>query len=264
MRFIEVEKSVKNDEWSMLDLHSHPHYEIYYLTKGCRTFFLSNALYKISAPALLIIPPHALHKTEGAGFERYNIYFTDKGLDEFQRYTLQKKSLTVINLNQNENKTLLSVFDKMLSVDKRKKHSEHIIRTLFSYTILLLSELSDNPNKSSDIEQQYVPPLVLKAVDYLNNNYTQKTTLEDIADYFFISKGALIYNFNKFLGCSPIDYLLNIRISKAKEMLLNTQKSVNEIAECCGFSSANYFGLIFKKKENISPLMYRKHQRSKL
>lgn len=264
MKFIEIEKSIKNDEWSMLDLHSHPHYEIYFLTKGSRTFFLSNALYKLNAPSLLIIPPHALHKTEGDGFERYNIYFTDKYLDDFQRYTLSKKSLGVINLNSEQFETLLDAFDKLLAVDKRKKHAEHIIKALFSYIIYLISELVKNTEQLNQTEQQYVPPLVLKAVDYLNSNYATKTTLEEIADHFFISKGALIYNFNKFLGCSPIDYLLNIRISKAKEMLLNTSKSVNEIAECCGFSSANYFGLIFKKKENLSPLMYRKHQKSKI
>lgn len=264
MKFIEIEKSVKSDEWSMLDLHSHPHYEIYFLTKGSRTFFLSNSLYKLNAQTLLIIPPHALHKTEGAGFERFNIYFNDKYLDDFQRSTLQKKSLSLINLNNEQFATLVDAFNKLLSVDKRKKHSEQIIHTLFSYIIYLISELHDSDTSANQPEQEYVPPLVLKAVDYLNTNYSKKTTLEEVAEHFFISKGALIYNFNKYLGCSPIDYLLNIRISKAKEMLLNTDKSVNEVAEQCGFSSANYFGLIFKKKENLSPLMYKKHQKSKI
>ncbi len=264
MKFIEIEKSIKSTEWSMIDLHSHPHYEIYFLQKGSRTFFLSNTLCKITAPSLLIIPPHSLHKTEGEGFERYNIYFTDSYLDEFQRQTLQKKSLTVINLSHGESLTLIDAFDKLLAVDKRKKHSEHVIKALFSYIIYLISELTLNAQSHEYPEQEYVPPLVLKAVDYLNSNYDKKTTLNQIANHFFISKGALIYNFNKFLGCSPIDYLLNIRISKAKEMLLNTDKSVNEIAELCGFSSANYFGLIFKKKENLSPLMYKKHQKSKV
>jgi transcriptional regulator GlxA family with amidase domain len=52
-------------------------------------------------------------------------------------------------------------------------------------------------------------------------------------------------------------------LNKAKHLLLSTDKTVNEIAELCGFSSANYFGLIFKKKENLSPLTYRKNQLAK-
>ena len=57
MNFIEIEKSIRNENWSMNDLHSHSHYEIYYLYQGNRTFFLSNALYKLSAPVIVIIPP---------------------------------------------------------------------------------------------------------------------------------------------------------------------------------------------------------------
>ena len=71
------------------------------------------------------------------------------------------------------------------------------------------------------------------------------------------------YNFKKYTNCSLIDFLLNIRLTKAKELLVNAKKSVEEIAELCGFSSANYFGLIFKKKEGVSPINYRKIQREK-
>lgn len=69
MAFIETEKSVHTNAWSMQNLHSHPHYEIYFLKSGERSFFLSNALFKLNAPIILIIPPHALHKTEGGAFE---------------------------------------------------------------------------------------------------------------------------------------------------------------------------------------------------
>ena len=85
-----------------------------------------------------------------------------------------------------------------------------------------------------------------------------------LADRFFVSKATLIYNFNKYASCSPMDFLLNVRLTKAKDMLINSGKSVGEISDECGFSSANYFGLIFKKKEGLSPLQYRKNQRSKV
>jgi AraC-like DNA-binding protein len=60
-----------------------------------------------------------------------------------------------------------------------------------------------------------------------------------------------------------MDYLLMLRLSKAKEELMNTEKSIKEISESCGFSSPNYFSLIFKRKENISPGNYRKYQNAK-
>ena len=264
MKFIEIEKDVKKKEWSMIDLHSHPHYEIYFLQKGSRTFFLSNALYKLTAPVMIIIPPHVLHKTEGGVFERCNINVSDSYLDDFQKHVLSENALSVIKLDSKQSSALTSVFNKLISVDKRKKFSENILNTLFSYAIFLISDLQKTTFEPNAAEAQPVPPLILKIIDYLNTNFADKITLTNISKNFFISKGTLIYNFNKFLGCSPIDYLLNIRITKAKELLINTKKSVNEISELCGFSSANYFGLIFKHKENLSPLTYRKYQRAKL
>ena len=102
-----------------------------------------------------------------------------------------------------------------------------------------------------------------KTIDYINENYHEKQTLEKLAKTFFVAKTTLMYQFKKYTNCSMIDYLLNVRLTKAKEMLLNSKKSVSDIAEACGFSSSNYFGLIFKKKENLSPANYRKHQKNK-
>ena len=107
------------------------------------------------------------------------------------------------------------------------------------------------------------PPLVLKVLDHLNAHYAQPITLDWLAENFFVSKATLMYNFKKYTGRSPIDFLLSVRLEHAKKMLISTKKSINEIAEACGFSSANYFGLIFKKKENLSPVHYRKHQLNK-
>ena len=73
MSFIEVEKSVREKEWDMTDLHSHSHYEIYFLISGTRKFFLVDKMYHISAPCLIVIPPYTMHKTEGFAFTRINI-----------------------------------------------------------------------------------------------------------------------------------------------------------------------------------------------
>ncbi len=264
MSFIEIEKSVRENEWSMQDLHSHPHYEIYYLSKGEREFLLSNALYKLQAPIVIVIPPHAMHKTEGGAFERYNINVTPSYLDPFQTDTLQKKSLQIIRPNKNEKNEFKKLFEEFLLLDKRQKYAKYIQKTLFSYIILQLNKLDEPTLPPKASEKTIVPTLVLKAIDYLNVHYADKLTLDSLANEFFVSKGTLIYNFKKYTNCSPIDFLLNVRLTKAKELLLNTKKYIEEISELCGFSSSNYFGLIFKQKEGLSPANYRKHQHMKI
>ena len=263
MPFIEFEKSVRKNDWSMHDLHSHSHYEIYYLTKGSRSFFFSNALYKMQAPVLIVIPPHVMHKTEGGPFERFNINFSGNYLNEFQRETLDKKALCVVKLKPNEATEFTSVLEQLTAIDRHQKHGESIIHTLFSYCVFLLSKIDESNQPPRAEAKNSIPPLILKTIDYINENYDRKQTLDKLAKNFFVSKTTLMYQFKKYTNCSLIDYLLNVRLTKAKEMLLNTKKSVNEISELCGFSSSNYFGLIFKKKENLSPANYRKHQKNK-
>ena len=263
MAFIEIEKSIHKNDWSMQDLHSHPHYEIYFLREGSRSFFLSNVLFNLQAPIVIIIPPHTLHKTEGGPFERYNINVSPNYLDDFQKDVLNCKSLQIIKLNAAETEKFTELFEEMVANEKRQKYGESIVKTLFAYNIYAISKLNAAEQQPKPTTKNAIPTLVLKVIDYLNKNYAEKQTLDEIADKFFVSKATLMYNFKKHMDCSLIDFLLSIRIAKAKELLLNTKKSVEEISELCGFSSSNYFGLIFKRKENLSPANYRKHQNTK-
>lgn len=263
MAFIEIEKSVRKNDWSMQDLHSHPHYEVYFLTQGSRSFFLSGALYKVTAPIVVIIPPHVMHKTEGGAFERYNINVSPDYLDPFQRETLDKCALRFLQLDPLETEQFLSVFDEGEKINTREKHAEYRLKALFGYFAFSLHRIQGTALQPAATTQSRIPPLLLKVIDHFNAHYTEKQSLDDLAERFFVSKATLIYNFKKYTNCSPIDFLLNVRLTKAKKMLVDTHKSVGEISELCGFSSANYFGLIFKQKEHLSPLQYRKNQQSK-
>ena len=229
MAYIEFEKSVREKEWSMHKLHSHAHYEIYFLSKGSRTFYLANALLTLRAPAVMVIPPNVMHKTEGGGFERYNINVSLSYLDEFQKESLNKLSLHILKPTDDEAKMLLKLVDDAMSMDRRKKYADSILHSLLTHAVFMFSKFSVLANKPTKL--------------------TAKTTL--------------IYNFNKYLGCSPMEFLLHTRLTKAKEMLASGRYNVGEVSDKCGFSSANYFGLIFKEKEGLSPLNYRKVQRDK-
>ena len=262
MRFIKIERSVQTENWNMKDLHSHAHYEIYYLYKGSRTFLLSNAIYVLDAPVLVVIPPHTMHKTEGGPFERYNIDVSVEYLNDFQRDVLDSIALCRVSPTDDDARQLLELLQEMASIDKRSKKAGYEINALFSYFTYLLSK-----NKTAGagvFDENKISPLVLRIINYFNECYGEKITLEALSKDFFASKTTLIYNFKKYTNCSPIDFLLNVRITKAKEQLVNTKKNVERIALDCGFSSANYFGLMFKKKEGLSPANYRKYQKSKL
>lgn len=263
MPFIEIDKSIHTEDWSMHNFHAHAHYEIYFLVKGNRSFFLSNALYKMSGPSVVVIPPQTVHKTEGGPFERFNVNVSNAYLDDFQKNVLKKKALHIFKLNTQEAKKLLSLVQEAYDLDKTDKRGEYALRALFGYGVYLLDKSSPNRQSPQAESKTAIPSLILKVLEFLNENYHENITLELLAERFFVSKTTLLYNFKKHVRRSPIDFLLQIRLTKAKNLLLTTKQTINEISSACGFSSANYFGLIFKKKEGISPLTYRKNQLAK-
>lgn len=85
----------------------------------------------------------------------------------------------------------------------------------------------------------------------------------DIAKHFFISETHLRRVFVKEFGIPPMKYLSDLRIEKAKNLLLTSDMSVYEIAEICGFGSVYYFSSVFKKKTGLSCLAYRTKMREK-
>ncbi len=262
-RFLEVEESIKTVPWNMNGLHSHSHYEIFFLTKGNREYFFTNISYHIEAPCLIIIPPHTMHMTEGGPFERTIIDVSEDFLNDYQKFVLAEKSTKILKPTEEQAKELACLFKEMVETDRHTKHADDIMSALFAYTLHFISRIEAPNMDSVSFEKSYIPPLVLKTVNYLNVSYGENHTLDSLAKRFFVSKATIMYNFNKYLHCPPMDYLLMLRLSKAKEELMNTDKSIKEISESCGFSSPNYFSLIFKRKENISPGNYRKYQNTK-
>ena len=97
--------------------------------------------------------------------------------------------------------------------------------------------------------------------DYINRNYALPLTLEELAKVVNMSKQGLILAFKRSIGKTPIEYLNLVRLQNSKELLKNTDNSVGEIAELCGFSNVYYFSNIFKKHIGISPNTFRKNMR---
>lgn len=96
-----------------------------------------------------------------------------------------------------------------------------------------------------------------RVLEYMHNNYAEKITRGDLAKIAFMSESSLYRRFTQLLGKSPLQYLIELRLSKAIELLQNSDHSVTEIALRCGFSDGNYFGLLFKKRFNTTPHKYR-------
>jgi len=98
---------------------------------------------------------------------------------------------------------------------------------------------------------------ILQVSEYIKEHYKEDIYLEKIAEHFNTSDKYLSRLFKETLGTGFHEYLATIRISKSKDLLLETDLSVTKIGELVGFSIHSTFFRVFKKYEGISPTQYR-------
>ena len=100
---------------------------------------------------------------------------------------------------------------------------------------------------------------VNRIINYLNENYEHKISLEQIAHNMYLSPVYISKIFKEETGESPINYLIKIRLEKAKDILLNSDSgSIKNIANQVGYDDVYHFSKLFKKYYGISPLYYKK------
>lgn len=101
--------------------------------------------------------------------------------------------------------------------------------------------------------------VVKKIISYLNENYNEKISLDQIAHNMYLSPVYISKLFKEETGESPINYLIKIRLEKAKEILEKPESgSVKSIAKRVGYDDVYYFSKLFKKYYGMAPLHYRK------
>ena len=93
---------------------------------------------------------------------------------------------------------------------------------------------------------------------YINNHFREEISLELLSEKAFMNKFYLVHAFKQYKGISPINYLIQLRIKEAKELLSTTNYSISQISESSGFSSQSYFSQVFKKETGMTPNEYRK------
>ena len=104
---------------------------------------------------------------------------------------------------------------------------------------------------------------VKHAVEYMTYHYDEKLKINDLADFIGINRSYLTSSFKKHMGCSPQEFLINLRVEKAKSLLKKTDMSINAVANAVGYPDQLAFSKVFKQHCGMSPRMY-KEEKSEL
>lgn len=260
---------VRHDSYfNMPSAHLHSMYEIYYLLNGTRKVFLDDSIYILSKGDMVFIPMNTIHKTSYANdkvHERIVVTFNDQAVPDikssesqisFKKIFYSEPVIHITGVNKNYIEGLLN---RMLSeYEQSDDYSDINIKNCLQELIIFL--IRYRHHKSSGYIQNIgmADTLMQEAARYIRTNYMDDLSLEEVAAHVNISPTYFSKKFKSSTGFGYKEYHMNVRIQKASDMLLETNKSISEIALECGFNDSTCFGLAFKRTKGITPSKYRK------
>ena len=150
----------------------------------------------------------------------------------------------------------------------RRAHGRHAPAGITVYVtpllrmleLLYLEQELHPDNRAISPERQ----VFLNAKSYINDNFTNDITVKDICEHLHYSRSYVSHVFVRYQAATMVDYINALRISKAQELLSNTDYSISEIAIQVGFNEPNYFTNTFKKYAKTTPTKYRRQRRADL
>ncbi len=153
-------------------------------------------------------------------------------------------------------KKVLNNLNKLVTLEQEKDqmYCYDVLLTLSQiwYEILKNTKIT-NKNKESNLSIR-----TRCFLEYIEDNYKNEITLNDLAKSANVSKSECLRCFKKTLGITPYKYLMDFRLSKAEKLLFQTDLTILEIAVQTGFNNQSYFGKCFKERMGLSPKEYRK------
>lgn len=104
--------------------------------------------------------------------------------------------------------------------------------------------------------------VIAEIAKYIEQHPHEDITLQDISERFFLSREYISRKFKQETNENLSDFIAEVRMKRAKELLANVQLKISQVAELVGFQDEKYFSRVFKKRTNCSPNDYRKHHYS--
>lgn len=248
--------------------HCHEDFiELSFVTSGSVDYLIEGKEYTLKKGQVLISNPGIYHK------ELFNSNTNCRelhlGLTNVNIFNSCKKDF--IDIGDKNVLTLSTYKDEILKtcldiVDEQKNHkqtSPFMLKSLVMKVLVLLHrEINEEiPNLNSQefsFKSREKKALVESITKYLNENYTEDISLYTLSKNMYLSPVYISKIFKELMGDSPINYLIQIRLIKAKNLLEDSKLSIKTIAKMVGYNDPYYFSKLYKKYYGISPNKARK------
>lgn len=232
-------------------------YYIILVTKGKGVFDSANLrATEITAGKCFLLFPDVWHRYKPdpqSGWEEYWLGFNGYYIQQLMKANHFSPENPFIDINSN--KEILVLFRQIIDSVTASNVGYH--QQIAGITLQMLGILN-TVSKFSNYDNDPVGKLIAKAKFILQESFENKVDMEEIARQLPMGYSAFRKSFKKITGQSPNQYHINLRLNRAKDLLLNTNLNVSEVSDQTGFESVYHFSKLFKKKNGVSPNTFRK------
>jgi len=232
-------------------------YQVNYITEGFGILETKNGSFPIKPGTLMIIRPGVWHRYKpyaNTGWTENYIGFNGKLANHFLKKNLLLKDKEIIKCEIREEfiDTYYKIFNLVQNEEPGfQQIASGLIIKLLGYIIAFQKQREFTGKK---IEK------IIQTIRFLIRDKVEKDLdFEKISDSYNIGYSYFRKMFKKYVGIAPHQYHLELKIMRAKEIILNSDKSIKEICFELGFQSIHYFSRVFKSKVGISPGELRKN-----
>lgn len=189
-------------------------------------------------------------------------FYIGSPADQIVSQIIGNKAFPVIPLsNTTENQPLLHTLKKLAALEQNKTalYPYEVLSTLSVLWLELCRAIHITENETHTKNNQ-VSDRMATFLQYIALHYKDDITLEMLAKSANVSKSECLRCFKTTLQITPYKYLMEYRLSKAADLLKNTDKMIETISSDVGFSHVSHFGKCFREKTGLSPSEYRKNR----
>ncbi len=259
-RLADVFRFVSFEPFEKFGPHQHVRIEINYVKKGKCVLHLDDESVSFNEDEMMIICSNVNHTFEAGApgatllqleflpelFLRFNMQKSETQNDgePIAFFTENNRLIKIIN-----NVRIMRAVQRIVNeLNSKKQYYNYLVLMYYAELLILINRY---------MEEVYLPignnESMKKAISYIRLNYQSELSITEVAAHAGIGERYLRKLFAQHLNLSPLDYLNQVRVNKAIELLRNTEMSVKEICFTCGFQSPQYFSRIFKQQVGVSP-----------
>ena len=230
---------------------SREHFLIHYILSGKGHFIINGKKYELSRGWVFLIRPHELHYYQADQHDPWN--YTWIGFKGQQAAPLIDRVFQGNNRDVFYTPQLEYLFTSMWEAKDMQHCSEiFLCSKLYEFiTRLSIKTVAENVHTSSTL-------YVTRAKDYFKANYSNPISIDNVAKVLGIDRRYFCRIFKKHTNKTPQEYLIDLRLEKAAQLLTQYDFTPGEAARSTGYPDIFNFSKMFKKKYGISPLNYKK------